>query len=72
MKGVRRLKVHFIDSYDWEDDKDMEDMFRIQTALSIQEEDKKDDKCDGNFYLFARILYQKGIWQAQIHRNLPY
>uniref|UniRef100_A0A914ZWN5 non-specific serine/threonine protein kinase n=1 Tax=Parascaris univalens TaxID=6257 RepID=A0A914ZWN5_PARUN len=55
MKGVRRLKVHFVDSYDWEDDKDMDDMFRIQTALSIQEEDKKDDKCNDCFALDFRL-----------------
>ncbi|VDK68788.1 unnamed protein product [Gongylonema pulchrum] len=40
MKGCRRLKAHFLDAYDWEDDKDIVESKNLQTALSFREEDK--------------------------------
>ncbi|EJW77028.1 CK1/TTBKL protein kinase [Wuchereria bancrofti] len=40
MKGIRRLGTHFVDAYDWEDDKDIREAMQLQTALSYHEEDK--------------------------------
>ncbi|KHN77751.1 Tau-tubulin kinase 1 [Toxocara canis] len=55
MKGVRRLQAHFVDAYDWEDDKDVEEAHHVQTALSIREEDKKHDKRNDSFALDFRL-----------------
>ncbi|KAM3717244.1 Serine/arginine-rich splicing factor [Dirofilaria immitis] len=41
MKGIRRLETHFLDAYDWEDDKDIQEAKQLQTALSYREEDKR-------------------------------
>uniref|UniRef100_A0A0R3RRL8 non-specific serine/threonine protein kinase n=1 Tax=Elaeophora elaphi TaxID=1147741 RepID=A0A0R3RRL8_9BILA len=41
MKGIRRLGTHFVDAYDWEDDKDIRESMQLQTALSYREEDKR-------------------------------
>ncbi|VBB29142.1 unnamed protein product, partial [Acanthocheilonema viteae] len=41
MKGVRRLGTHFVDAYDWEDDKDIQESMQLQTALSYREEDRR-------------------------------
>ncbi|VDO07278.1 unnamed protein product [Brugia timori] len=41
MKGIRRLGTHFMDAYDWEDDKDIREAMQLQTALSYHEEDRR-------------------------------
>lgn len=41
MNGIRRLGTHFVDAYDWEDDKDIRESMQLQTALSYHEEDRK-------------------------------
>lgn len=41
MKGIRRLGTHFVDAYDWEDDKDIRESMQLQTALSYHEEDER-------------------------------
>ncbi|VDK84448.1 unnamed protein product [Litomosoides sigmodontis] len=41
MKGIRRLGTHFVDAYDWEDEKDIRESMQLQTALSYHEEDKR-------------------------------
>lgn len=41
MKGIRRLGTHFVDAYDWEDERDIRESMQLQTALSYHEEDKR-------------------------------